>query len=130
MKLFKLAIPAALAASLILMAQDAPFVETMKSVATACGALKKMEKKTGTDAVRKAEQVAGGYETMIAFWRQRNAADAVKLSETGKAAAVRLASAAHAGDEVKAAAAFDELTATCQGCHEKHREEIRRYRIK
>jgi hypothetical protein len=132
MRFSKLGLAAGLAAGTLLLAQNAEFVDTMKSVAGACGTIKKLDKKTGKDAVRNAEKVAAGYEFMINFWRQRNAADAVKVSEAGKSAAVRLAAAAHAGDEEKALASFNELAATCQGCHEKHREKLPdgKYKVK
>ena len=69
---------------------------------------------------------------MINFWRQRNAADAVKLSEQGKAAALELATAASAGDEARASAALQTLGGTCKSCHAAHRETVapQKYRIK
>ncbi|MCC6861928.1 MAG: ThuA domain-containing protein [Bryobacterales bacterium] len=76
------------------------------------------EVKAGKEVVRNAERMAGAFENMIAYWRQRNA-DAAKWSEQGKAAAVRLASAAHAGDSVKAGRAVEDLEATCRSCHAK-----------
>jgi hypothetical protein len=72
--------------------------EWMKTSGDAAKVLAKLEKKTGEQAVSNAERLGGVYEEMIAFWRQRNAADAVKWSEQGKAAAVELASAANAGN--------------------------------
>jgi cytochrome c556 len=131
MQFFKLGLAAA-AAALALTAQDAIFVETMKSIAAASGALRKMEKPTGPQAVSQAEKAAAGYEVMIGFWRQRNSAVAVKASEAGKSAAVRLAAAAHAGDAEKAAAALQDIGGTCQGCHDKHRVKLPdgRFRVK
>src|SRR6476620_2783616 len=96
-----------MASGLVLTAQDNHEFETwMKSVGSSAGAIRKMEKKTGPEVVAGAEKISGVYENMISYWRQRNADDAVKLSQDGKAAAVELASAANAGDEEKATAAF------------------------
>ncbi len=121
------------AAGLTAAAQQYPDLAAgMKASDTATKALKKLEKKTGPEAVRYAEQLGGIYENMIGFWRQRNTADAVKWSEQGKAAAVELASAANAGDAEKAAAAFKVVNDTCQSCHDAHRERVGegKYRIK
>src|SRR5690349_14288467 len=88
-----------LAAGITAVAEEYPeFITWMKATGTAADELKKMEKKTGEQAQRRAERIGGAYENMIGFWRQRNAADAVKLSEDGKAAAMQLATAAFAGE--------------------------------
>ena len=103
----------------------------MKTTGTASDELKKMEQKTGEEAMRRAEKIAGVYENMIGFWRQRNMSDAVKWSEDGKAAAMQLATAAHANDAEKAKSALASLNSTCRSCHEAHREKIGdgKYRI-
>jgi len=122
-----------LAAGFALVAQENPaFVAWMKGMNTVTDALKQMNPKTGENAVRSAERLGGVYEEMIGFWRQRNAADAVRWSEQGKALALELATAAYAGDDAKATAAFTALGTTCSQCHEAHREKIAedKYRIK
>jgi cytochrome c556 len=108
------------------------FQAWMKTTGTAMDTMRKLEKKTGPEVVAGAERVGAVYENMIAFWRQRNAADAVKWSETGKAAAVELASAANAGDAEKAAASMKGLADTCRPCHTQYREKLPdgTYRIK
>ncbi len=109
----------------IAVAEEYPeFIAMMKATGGATDTLRKMEKKTGPEAVRAAERLGGIYEQMLPFWRQRNAADAVKISEAGKAAAVELASAANGGDAEKADAAFKALGGTCKSCHEAHREKL------
>jgi cytochrome c556 len=111
------------ASGLVLTAQENhEFEAWMKSVGSSTGAIRKMEKKTGPEVVAGAEKISGVYENMIAFWRQRNADDAIKLSQDGKAATAELASAAGAGDEAKAAAAFAKVGGTCKPCHDAHRE--------
>src|SRR5215208_2510687 len=123
MTLSKFGLVACAAAGLSLFAQeDAEFSEWMKAKGDANGALRKMEQKTGPEAVKNAERMAGIYEKMIGFWRQRNAVDAVKWSEEGKAAATQLVSAAHSGDAAKASAAFGVMGGTCKSCHDVYRE--------
>jgi cytochrome c556 len=112
--------------------QDEELQQWMKAAGPSAAALAKLENKTGKQAVLSAERLGAIYENMINFWRQRNAADAVKFSTAGKAAALQLASAARAGDDTAAASALRELTATCKQCHDAHREKIAdaSYRIK
>jgi hypothetical protein len=133
MNRLKLALLALAASGLVLTAQDdAKFEEWMKSVDTSAKVLRKLETKTGAETVANAEKLGVAYENMIGYWRQKNAADAVKLSEEGKAAAVELASAAHAGDAEKADAAFKKVGGTCRPCHDAHREKLAdgKYKIK
>jgi hypothetical protein len=100
-------------------AQEFPeYSNAMKAADAAAKVLDKLEKKTGPQAVRAAEILGGVFEQTIGFWRQRNASDAVKWSEQGKAAAAQLAAAAHAGDAERAATAFKEAVAACNSCHE------------
>ncbi len=112
--------------------RDAQFETWMKTTGKAADALSKLEPKTGKEVVGSAERIAGVYEEMIGYWRQREAKDAVKWSEQGKAAAVQLASAAHAGDSETAAAAYKTLGGTCRPCHTQYREKLAdgTYRIK
>jgi hypothetical protein len=121
-----------LASGLIVSAQEDKFEEWMKSVNSSMGALRKAEKKTGAEAAAHAEKVGAVYENMIGFWRQRNAEDALKWSQDGKAAAAELASAATAGDDEKAMAAFAKVGSTCKPCHEAHRDKTPegKYKIK
>jgi len=115
-----------------LSAQDDEFATGMKATKAAMDELQKMEKKTGPKAVAAGEKLGSIYENMIPFWRQRNAADAVKFSEEGKSAAVMFASAASADDAEKAGAALKTLGGTCKSCHDAHREKTPegKYKIK
>ena len=96
--------------------------ESMEATDKAVVLLRKLEKKTGPEAVRAAEQIAVTYEDMLPFWRGRNSAAAVKTSQAGKNLAVQLAAAAAAGDATTADATFKELMGTCKTCHDVHRE--------
>lgn len=109
---------------LVLAAQDeAEFPKWMKATGGAMGNLRKMESKTGDEAVANAQKVATVYEQMEGYWAKRpDAADAVKLSQDGKTAALELVAAAKANDAEKAGAAFRTVSGTCKGCHDAHRE--------
>src|SRR5437763_1734674 len=133
MQIWKPTLVMFLAAGIAVVAEENPeFVTWMKTTKTATDDLKKMEQKTGEQAMRRAERLGTVYESMIAFWRQRNAADAVKWSEEGKAAALQLATAAYAGEGEKAKAALDAVNNGCKSCHDAHREKIAdgKYKIK
>ena len=122
-----------LAGAFVSAAEEYPELITgMKMTAATMDSLRKMEKKIGTPAVRAAERLGGVYELMIPFFRQRDAKDAVKLAEQGKAAAAQLASAAFGEDADRAEAAFQSLTGTWKSCHEAHREKLEsgKYKIK
>ncbi len=108
------------------------FVAMMKMTGSATDALRKMEKKTGPQAMHAAERLGSAYEQMLPFWRQRNAVDAVKITEAGKAAAAEMAAAAYGGDAEKADEAFKAIGGTCKSCHEAHREKLAdgKYHIK
>jgi cytochrome c556 len=133
MKSIRIALPILAVFALSAAAEEIPQLTMwMKTAGAALGALSKAEKKTGPQAVAGAERLGAVYENMIPFWRGRNAANAVKWSEEGKAAAVELASAANAGKEEEAAAALKTLSGTCHNCHEAYREKLPDggYRIK
>lgn len=104
--------------------QDAEFTAWMKTSGRALGALNKLDKKTGKDAVSGAERLGGVYEQMIGYWRQRNLADAEKWAVDGKAAATELAAAAFANDADRAGQALKTLGETCHSCHVKYRESL------
>lgn len=133
MKTWRAALAAGVALGACAFAQDeAEFSRWMKATGSAHGVLRKLEKKTGTEAVEAAERLGGIYESMIGFWRARNVAGAAGISIEGKAAAVQLASAANAGDAEAARAALQTLGGTCKTCHEAHREQTgeNQYKIK
>lgn len=104
--------------------QNAEFTAWMKASGRAFGALNKLDKKTGKEAVASAEALGGVYEQMIGYWRQRNLADAVKWSEVGKAAAAELAAAAFANDAERAGQALKTVGETCRSCHATYRESM------
>jgi hypothetical protein len=117
MKLTRLGLLAVAAAGMTLLAQeDAEFVDWMKQCNTANGVLRKLEQKTTPEAVGNSERIAGIYEKMIGFWRQKNAADAVKWSEEGKAAALQLRTRPRLHSESLAAPARAAMMRTGKSC--------------
>jgi cytochrome c556 len=98
------------------------FHEAMEELEAADKVLKKLDKKTGPEALKAAETYGRVYEDMIQFWRQRGDDKAVKWSVDGKAASVQMAAAAFAGDADKAVAAFKAVSDTCTPCHNAWRE--------
>jgi cytochrome c553 len=112
-------------AALALIAEQYPeFITGMKVAARATDRLRGMDKKIGKDATGAAERIGGIYEDMLPFWRGREKPAAVKIVVEGKAAALALANAAHAGDADRAEAAFTTLSGTCKSCHETFREKL------
>lgn len=104
--------------------RNAEFTSWMKATGAANGALQKLDAKTGKAAVGPAETLGTIYESMIGFWRQQGAADAIKLSIQGKAAALQLAAAASSDNAADAAAAYAKIGATCKQCHDAHRSRL------
>jgi cytochrome c556 len=121
----KLILAITIASGLVLVGQEfSEFTAGMKSADRAWDLLRDLQSKTGKQAAHQAESIGGVYENMIAFWRQRDSAVAVKSAIEGKAAAAMLASAAYAGDAAQAQAAFKTLSGTCRSCHNAHREKL------
>ena len=94
---------------------DAQFQAWMKSMPASVGAIR-----TAADnaaAGPEAGKLADSFDKVAAFWKTRNADDAVKLSETARDAARAIASGS--GDK---AANLQKIQATCGTCHTAHRE--------
>ena len=133
MKVLVSALPILLAAASAVPAQVYTEMEAwMKSADQALAAIRETPGKTGAKMTGLGERIATVNENMVAFWRQRNAADAVNASAQGKAFALQFAIAARSEDEAGAAAAFKQLTGTCRSCHDQHRERLpgNKFRLK
>ena len=124
MQASKIAALILIAAGAVAAQQNTEFTAWMKTAGRAFGALNKLDKKTGKEAVSAAERLGGVYEEMIGYWRQRNLADAEKWAVTGKAAAAELAADAFANDADRAGQALQTLGETCHSCHTKYRESM------
>jgi cytochrome c556 len=103
--------------------ENATFTQWMTRIAESWSALKKMDAKTGKEAIHHAERMGSTYEDMVGFWRQRNAS-ATEISIEGKAALAMLAGAAYANDAAKAEQAFATVSGTCGSCHSTRRVKL------
>jgi hypothetical protein len=100
----------------ISIAQDAAEYKTwMKSVPPSVGAIRNAADNAA--AASDATKLADTFDKVAAFWKTREAADAVKLAETARDAAKAIASGT--GDK---ADNLQKLQATCGACHRAHRE--------
>jgi mono/diheme cytochrome c family protein len=94
---------------------DAQYQAWMKSIPPAVRAIR-----NATDtaaAAGDATKLADTFDKVAAFWKARNADDAVKFAVTAADAAKAIASGS--GDK---AANLQTLQGTCGGCHSAHRE--------
>jgi mono/diheme cytochrome c family protein len=101
--------------SILGLAQDeAQYQSWMKSLPPTVGAIRNAT--DGAAAMESAKKLAETFEMVEAFWKARNAEDAVKLAETGAEAAKAIASG---GDKAEN---LQKIQGTCGACHMAHRE--------
>jgi cytochrome c556 len=112
--------------SSLVFAQDAADLSPlMKSLGATRGSLRKnIDAKSGPDAAKDAQKLAGIYKEIGAFFAKTNTEDAVKIAKTGETAAMDAGTAATAGDFEKAAASAKGIGGTCGPCHMAHREKL------
>jgi len=98
------------------MAQDdAEYKAWMKSIPPTVGAIRNAADNAA--AAGDATKLADTFTKVAAFWKGRNADDAVKFAETARDACKDIA--AGTGDK---AANLMKLQGTCGGCHRAHRD--------
>ncbi len=131
MRLFKASFCLAVFAVAMSAQDDAAFQKWMKTVGGQMGALRKMEMKTGPEAVAAAEKLSASFASVGTYFTGK-ADDAAKMAAEAKAASDDLMAAAKAGDNDKAGAAFKTIGGSCKGCHDAHREKVgeNMYKIK
>jgi hypothetical protein len=100
---------------LLIAQDDAQYQTWMKSLPPSVGAIRNAADNAA--AAADATKLADTFDRVAAFWKARNADDAVKFAETARDAAKAIA----AGDGEKAAN-LQKIQATCGGCHSAHRE--------
>jgi hypothetical protein len=98
---------------------DAAYSTAMKTVSAANMPLRAAvtAKDTGA-AAAEATKMVGAFDTVIAYWKAKNADDAVKLAVTAHDAAKTIADSKDADAQ---AAALTTLSGTCMACHSAHR---------
>lgn len=94
---------------------DAQYQTWMKSIPPTVGAVRNAADNAA--AAGDATKLADTFDKVAAFWKARNADDAVKYAETARDAAKAIA--AGSGDK---AANLQKIQSTCGGCHSAHRE--------
>ena len=95
----------------------------MKSIQQSVGSLQKnLKGNMLMEAAKDGQQLATLFGDVERFWQQHNVDEAVKLSQTARAAATDAAAAAAAGDQMKAMTATTNLFGTCKQCHTSFRE--------
>ena len=94
---------------------DAQYQTLMKSVPPGVGAIRNASDDAAAAAA--AAKLAETFDKMVAFWKARNADDAVKFAETDRDAAKAIA--ASPADK---AANLQKIQSSCGGCHSAHRE--------
>ncbi|MGO9261092.1 MAG: hypothetical protein ACLQU1_33005 [Bryobacteraceae bacterium] len=94
---------------------DAQYQTWMKSVPPSVGAIRNAADNAAAAAA--ATKLADTFDSVAAFWKARNAGDAVKFAETARDAAKAIA--AGSGDK---ADNLKMIQGTCGGCHSAHRE--------
>jgi len=87
----------------------------MKSIPPTLGAIRNAADNAA--ATGDATKLADTFDNVTAFWKARNADDAVKLAQTAAEAARAIASGS--GEK---AANLQKIQGTCGGCHSVHRE--------
>jgi hypothetical protein len=101
----------------------ADYPAKMKEAAQANGALlKKLKSGEVAGAVADAKTAAAAFAEIEKFWAANKKADAVKLSQEAVAGYNEAATAAAAGDGMKALMAAGNAAATCKQCHGAYRE--------
>jgi hypothetical protein len=94
---------------------DAQYQTWMKSVSPTMGAIRNAADNAAAAAA--ATKLADTFDQVAAFWKARNADDAVKFAVTARDAAKAIA----AGSGEKADN-LRTIQSTCGGCHSAHRE--------
>lgn len=110
-------------AGLMIAQDDAAYKTAMKTVAaSANGRMSPLRvaimNKDVAAAAAEGSKVAAGFEPIIAYWKAKNADDAVKLATSARDAAKAIADAKDA--DAQAASAM-QLNMTCGQCHMAHR---------
>jgi mono/diheme cytochrome c family protein len=94
---------------------DAQYKAWMKSLPPSLGAIKNAPDNAA--AAAEATKVAETFDKVAAFWKTKNAEDAVGFSETARDAAKAIASGS--GDKAEN---LQKIQGACGGCHKVHRE--------
>ena len=109
--------------SVVAFGQDvAEYQPLMKAAASANGMLQKNVQGDLAAAVSNAAEVKSAFQKIEQFWAKHKVADAQEFAKNAQQAADEAQMAAKAGNKEGAMAAAKKIGASCQGCHQAHRE--------
>lgn len=101
----------------------ADFQKAMKDLAASMGALSKPGATEDFDLGKAQGQASkDAFAVVVKYWNAKGAADAIKLADTGAKAAADLFVSANLSSSEGIQAAMKDMGATCQACHQTHRE--------
>jgi cytochrome c556 len=108
------------------------YVAAMKTVAGANGAIRKNLEGDLPAVAKAAEELKTAMAEVEKYWAAKGVADAQEFAQNIQKAADQVHAAAAGGDAGAAAAAAKSMGASCQGCHQAHRDkgEDGKYTIK
>lgn len=102
---------------------SAEFQKAMKDLGGAMAALGKPGASEDFELGKKQGQAAkDAFAVVLKYWNTKGAPDAVKLSDAGAKAAADLFVSANLSSSEGIQAAMKDMGATCQACHQAHRE--------
>lgn len=102
---------------------DDQYREWMKSAASATGSLRKnIEAKNGSAASADAMKAHEAFGKIEAFWKKKNAADAVGFAKAAGEGIHMAGQEAAAGKFDEASASLKKASGNCSSCHSAHRE--------
>jgi len=102
---------------------SAEYQKAMKDLGGVMAALGKPEASEDFELGKKQGQAAkDAFAATLKYWNTKGAPDAVKLAETGAKAAADLYVSADLSSSEGIQAAMKDMGATCQACHQAHRE--------
>lgn len=113
---------AACALMLYAAADEAKYRENMKQIGPTCSGLGKKIAAKDESASADAKKLAGWFEEVHNFWKEKKAGDAMAFSITASDQFKLIARETASGNWDAAGESFKRATATCAGCHQAHRE--------
>lgn len=112
---------------------DADLVKAMKEIGPAYAALQRDNAAMNhPDGIKQAQLISDRFKDVQAYWEAKKAPDAVAAAKDAAAAADATVKASEVMDMTALTTAQQKLGASCQACHQAHRETLpdKTYRIK
>jgi hypothetical protein len=104
---------------------DSDYAGWMKTIGDTMARLQKDFDSAQKEAIAADSQILEQqFKQVEAFWQQRDAADAVRFAKQARAAAASMAKEGASRNLEPARDALRNLSATCGGCHNVHRQKL------